>query len=57
MPQTMVWYNRKRSVIGASTGGGDDTQSTNGIVHGHAYAVIDVQQVDNFKMIKLRNPW
>lgn len=52
--QTMLWYNRQRSVIGASTGGGDDTQSTQGIVHGHAYAVINVKRVDRFQMVQVR---
>lgn len=51
--QTMLWYNRKRSVIGASTGEGNDTQSINGIVLGHAYAVIDVQQVEGLKMLQV----
>ena len=52
-----MFYTRKDSVIGASTGAGNDTENTNGIVHGHAYTVLDVKQVDKFQLVQLRNPW
>mmetsp|Transcript_22958 Transcript_22958/g.50371 ORF Transcript_22958/g.50371 Transcript_22958/m.50371 type:complete len:442 (+) Transcript_22958:172-1497(+) len=57
MFETMLFYKRKRSVIAASTGSGNDTQNINGIVQGHAYSIISVKEVDKFKMVRLRNPW
>ena len=35
---------------------GDAAINQSGIVQGHAYAVLDVQEVDEFKLVKLRNP-
>lgn len=44
--------------VGAGSGGDDDTQKTDAnIVMGHAFSVLDVQQVGGFKLILLRNPW
>lgn len=28
-----------------------------GLVHGHAYSIIDVMRAHGFSLIKLRNPW
>ena len=50
-------YVRRRSVVGASTGAGSDKENINGIVQGHAYSVVAAKEVDNFKLVKLRNPW
>uniref|UniRef100_A0A6S8JXE5 Calpain catalytic domain-containing protein n=1 Tax=Dunaliella tertiolecta TaxID=3047 RepID=A0A6S8JXE5_DUNTE len=55
--ETMIFYKRRKSVLAASTGSGNDSQNTNGIVHGHAYAIVNVKQVDDFRMIQLMNPW
>ncbi|GFR49847.1 hypothetical protein Agub_g11947 [Astrephomene gubernaculifera] len=54
---SMLFYNRKRSFISASTGGGDDTKAVNGIVQGHAYTICNVKLVDRFQLVQLRNPW
>lgn len=35
---------------------GDSSVSPMGIIQQHAYSILDVKQVDNLKMIKLRNP-
>ena len=35
---------------------GDSAVSEMGIVQGHAYAILDVRQIDNEKLIKLKNP-
>lgn len=55
--QNMLYFRRRESVIAASTGSGNDTQNTNGIVHGHAYTVMTVKEVESFLMVRLRNPW
>ena len=50
-------------LLGASTcrapDGGGDTHSTRGIVHGHAYALLHVVEVqpEGVRLLKLRNPW
>jgi len=50
-------------LLGASSrrtvgGGGDDHTSARGIVHGHAYAVLQVVQTsDGLRLLQLRNPW
>ena len=50
-------------LLGASTvrapDGGGDTHATRGIVHGHAYALLDVVTVEpeGQRLLKLRNPW
>ena len=39
-------------------GGGDTHKSARGIVHGHAYSVLDLKQTsDGLKLLQLRNPW
>jgi hypothetical protein len=35
---------------------GDSAISEHGIVQGHAYAILDMVEVDDYKLIKLRNP-
>jgi len=35
---------------------GDKATSEDGIVFGHAYSVIDIKDIDNNRLIKLRNP-
>lgn len=43
--------------VGTSDGGFGDRRITPlGIVQGHAYAILDMKEVDEFKLIKLRNP-
>lgn len=48
---------KKNWVMGASTGGGNDTQNIDGIVLGHAYSLIDAQEVEGMQLLRLRNPW
>jgi calpain-15 len=35
---------------------GDSVASKLGIVQGHAYAILDVREVEKYKLIKLKNP-
>jgi len=45
-------------LVGAASDGDNDTKkSTTGIVQGHAYSVLQVEQVEGFHLLKLRNPW
>lgn len=47
-------------MMAAGTRSGSDSNDTDGIVDGHAYSILDVENdvgSDNFDMIKVRNPW
>lgn len=50
-------YDEKESIIAAGTTGGDDSQSSRGIVKGHAYTVLRVVEKDKFRLLQVRNPW
>ena len=58
-------WDQEESLISASTSGEDEGTETavEGLVQGHAYAVISVVEViqmigtENLKMLRLRNPW
>jgi Calpain family cysteine protease/Calpain large subunit, domain III len=53
-------YNRASYLLGAGSPAGTDSvdnMSSLGIVQGHAYSILDVQEVDGYKLMKLRNPW
>ncbi|GLC55678.1 hypothetical protein PLESTB_001013700 [Pleodorina starrii] len=57
MFRSIKWELRHGSTIGASNAGGRDTQSVNGIVQGHAYSIITVEEADDKRFLRLRNPW
>ncbi len=37
--------------------GGPDDDGGVGLVPGHAYSIIQVKEVKNFKLLNMRNPW
>jgi hypothetical protein len=46
--------------MGAGTPAGSDdvkNASAMGIVQGHAYAILDVVEIDEHRLLQLRNPW
>jgi calpain-15 len=54
----MLRWRQSGFLVGAGTMGRDDThKSDTGIVERHAYSILDVQDVEGFKMVQLRNPW
>ena len=45
-------------LLGAGSISGKDTEHTdNGIVKGHAYSILDVRELDDHRIMKMRNPW
>ena len=58
--ERMCAWDDKNFVVGAGTKAGSDTKSTDGIVDGHAYSVLechnDVAGTD-VDLIRVRNPW
>lgn len=56
----LLQYHEDGFLLGAGSPAGSDNPehaSPSGIVQGHAYALIDVKQVDNVQLVQLRNPW
>jgi hypothetical protein len=57
--EKLVQLNKIGSLLGVGSPEnplGDSAINQSGIVQGHAYAVLDAQEVDGFKLVKLRNP-
>ena len=58
--KTLLQYRDSGYLMGAGSPSGSDSAanaSSLGIVQGHAYALLDVQECDDHKLVKLRNPW
>ena len=53
----LVNFQRSGFLMGCSSHAGSDTDVVNGIVQGHAYSIIEVQDVDGNQLLRLRNPW
>jgi len=54
----LLGYDRAQAVLGASisSGGGEERRS-DGLVAGHAYAVLQCREVLGVRLMQLRNPW
>jgi calpain len=51
-------HSKNGDLIGAGSTNGRDTDATpDGIVKGHAYAILRVEKVDGLALVQLRNPW
>jgi hypothetical protein len=54
----LVSWNNKNYLMGVGSPSGSDSDVSNlGIVQGHAYSILDIAEIDGFKLIQLRNPW
>jgi calpain-15 len=56
----LLAYREGGFLMGAGSPAGADTEANapqTGIVQGHAYSLLDVQEVDGNKLMQLRNPW
>mmetsp|Transcript_17849 Transcript_17849/g.34870 ORF Transcript_17849/g.34870 Transcript_17849/m.34870 type:complete len:444 (-) Transcript_17849:85-1416(-) len=55
--QHLKKLDKRRAIIAAGSNGQGEAKNAEGIVAGHAYAVLKVKEVAGFKMLMLRNPW
>merc|ERR1719335_1419174 len=51
-------FHEAGHMLGCGSSAGKDTNiSAQGIVQGHAYSILRVEEVDGKKLLQLRNPW
>jgi len=55
--QLKILYEGGHLLGAGSTSGSDKDISDEGIVQGHAYSILQVRQVDNHRLLQMRNPW
>merc|ERR1712048_513240 len=58
--QKMCAWDAANFIMGAGTRSGSDTETTDGIVDGHAYTILTCIMNaggTGFDMVKMRNPW
>eukprot|EP00299_Pterocystis_sp_00344_P019612 c9706_g3_i1.p1 GENE.c9706_g3_i1~~c9706_g3_i1.p1 ORF type:complete len:477 (-),score=94.08 c9706_g3_i1:47-1477(-) len=56
--QTLLLFDFRDAIISASINSSDgEHKRTDGLVEGHAYSLLQVKEVDGFRLIQLRNPW
>ncbi|BFI07497.1 calpain-type cysteine protease DEK1 [Marchantia polymorpha subsp. ruderalis] len=54
----MLRFKQEGFLLGAGSPSGSDTHvSSSGIVQGHAYALLQIREVDGHKLVQIRNPW
>lgn len=56
----LLQYHQSGFLLSTSSPAGSDiaaNKSADGILHRHAYAILDVQAVDGNQLLRLRNPW
>jgi hypothetical protein len=51
-------YEKLGYLLGAGSPSGSDADiSSSGVVQGHAYSMLRVEEVDGHQLLQLRNPW
>lgn len=50
-------YDKQSSVLSAYIANDSEWKRTNGLVAGHAYSIIRVEEIWDHKLLQLRNPW
>lgn len=54
----LLRFKQEGFLLGAGSPSGSDVHiSSSGIVQGHAYSILQVRDVDNHKLVQIRNPW
>ena len=58
--RTLLHFHQESYLIGCSVsarGIKAESESSNGLLYNHAYGVLDVQEVQGHRLLRLRNPW
>ena len=50
-------YDKQNSMLAAYILNNSEWKKSNGIVAGHAYSILRVEEIGNVKLLQLRNPW
>ncbi|GAB2286981.1 Calpain-type cysteine protease dek1 [Dionaea muscipula] len=54
----LLRFKQEGFLLGAGSPSGSDVHiSSSGIVQGHAYSILQVREVDGYKLVQIRNPW
>ncbi|CAE7526188.1 ADL1 [Symbiodinium natans] len=54
----LLSLSRDGHLLGCGSGAGKDTETSDmGIVKGHAYSLLRVEEVEGHRLLQLRNPW
>ena len=54
----LLRFKQEGFLLGAGSPSSSDVHvSSSGIVHGHAYSLLQVREVDGHKLVQVRNPW
>ncbi|KNA16830.1 hypothetical protein SOVF_085410 [Spinacia oleracea] len=54
----LLRFKQEGFLLGAGSPSGTDVHvSSSGIVQGHAYSILQIREVDNHKLVQIRNPW
>ena len=55
--EKLIKFTERGCLMGAGSPEGKDNRVVDGIVQGHAYAILDVQECDGNCLLQLKNPW
>eukprot|EP00301_Raphidiophrys_heterophryoidea_P002616 c11219_g2_i2.p1 GENE.c11219_g2_i2~~c11219_g2_i2.p1 ORF type:complete len:399 (+),score=90.53 c11219_g2_i2:361-1557(+) len=53
----LLLFDLRDAIISASISSDGEQKRTDGLVAGHAYSLLQVKEVDGFRLVQLRNPW
>ncbi|KNC49194.1 calpain 5 [Thecamonas trahens ATCC 50062] len=55
--EKLVLYHSERFLLASGSHGSDDAEENeDGIVDGHAYTILDVREIDGYRLLNIRNP-